>query len=64
MKVTVTRSREEMAVLREQAYLRAWPLPRQQEAVMDKLQGRPEKWDAMQGDFALIRSSYPYPEGA
>lgn len=61
MKITKLRPRDEVAALRRAAYLQAWPLSRQFEAMQDRDNGRPEKWQAMMADFARIRQDLPYP---
>lgn len=62
MKVTATRTRDEIARLRQQAYLTAWPAARQLEAQQDMLNGDPAKWERMRADFSAIRALYPYPD--
>lgn len=62
MKVTATRTRDEIARLRQQAYLAAWPAARQLEAQQDMLNGTPAKWERMRADFSAIRTLYPYPD--
>ena len=61
MKVVKARTRNEIARLREAAYLGAWPAHKQFEAMQDRDAGRPAKWNAMQTDFAAIRTALPYP---
>lgn len=61
MRIEKTRTREEIANFRRQEYLRRWPLSRQFEAMQDRDNGRPEKWQAMMADFARIRQDLPYP---
>ncbi|WP_377806452.1 hypothetical protein ABNQ38_07235 (plasmid) [Azospirillum sp. A29] len=60
MKVTNVRTRDEIAKLRQQAYLAAWPAARQLEAQQDMLNGNPAKWERMRADFSAIRALYPY----
>jgi hypothetical protein len=62
MKVTATRTRDEIAKLRQQAYLAAWPAARQLEAQQDMLNNNPAKWERMHADFSAIRALYPYPD--
>lgn len=62
MKVTATRTHDEIARLRQQAYLAAWPTARQLEAQQDMLNGTPAKWERMHADFSAIRALYPYPD--
>lgn len=63
MKITRTRSRAEIAALREAAYLAAWPAHKQQEALQDSLlRNDPTKLNRMTADFAEIRARFPYPE--
>lgn len=62
MKVVNTRTREEIARLRQKAYLERWPAAQQLEALQDKQNGDATKWERMQADFAAIRALYPYPD--
>ena len=63
MKIARSRTRAEIAALREAAYLAAWPVHRQLEAQQAaELRGDPTKRDRMLADFAAIRARYPYPE--
>lgn len=63
MKIVKTRTRAEIAALREAAYLAAWPAHKQQEALQDSLlRNDTEKRDRMLADFAAIRARYPYPK--
>ncbi|WP_042445197.1 hypothetical protein [Azospirillum sp. B510] len=62
MNVTRSRTRDEIAKLRERAYLAAWPAAQQLEAQQDKLDGNPAKWERMRADFSAIRALYPYPD--
>ncbi|MCW2242814.1 hypothetical protein [Azospirillum canadense] len=63
MKIVKTRTRDEIAALREAAYLAAWPAHKQQEAMQDALlRNKPEKLERMTADFAAIRDRLPYPE--
>ena len=61
MKIANIRTREEVAKLREAAYLKAWPAAQQLEAIHDAANGRPEKKARMEADFALIRQRFPFP---
>lgn len=61
MKIEPVRSKEEISRFRQAEYLRRWPLFRQFEAMQDRDNGRPEKWQAMMADFARIRQELPYP---
>lgn len=61
MKVEASRDNAEIARFRQAAYLKSWPLSRQFEAMQDRDNGRPEKWQAMMADFARIRQELPYP---
>lgn len=61
MRIEKTRTREEIANFRRREYLTRWPLSRQFEAMQDRDNGRPEKWQAMMADFARIRQDLPYP---
>ena len=60
MNVTRSRTRDEIAKLRQQAYLAAWPAARQLEAQQDMVNGNPAKWERMRADFSAIRALYPY----
>ena len=60
MNVTRSRTRDEIAKLRQQAYLAAWPAARQLEAQQDMLNGNSAKWERMRADFSAIRALYPY----
>ncbi len=63
MRIVKTRTRAEVAALREAAFLAAWPVHRQLEAQQDvELRNDPNKRDRMLADFAAIRARYPYPE--
>lgn len=61
MKIVKTRTREEIARLRERRYLALWPAAQQLEALHDAQNGRPGKLARMQADFAAIREELPYP---
>ncbi|WP_431854318.1 hypothetical protein [Azospirillum sp.] len=60
MKILKTRTREEIARLRERRYLTLWPAAQQLEALNDARNGQPEKLERMQADFAAIREELPY----
>ncbi|MBK3798648.1 hypothetical protein GAY33_05280 [Azospirillum brasilense] len=63
MRVVKSRSRAEIAALREAAYLAAWPAHKQQEALQDSvLRGDSTKLTQMVADFAEIRARFPNPE--
>ena len=63
MKIAYKRSRERVSQLRQDAYLRLWPVEKQLEAITEAANGRTEKIDRMAADFAVIRDSLPYEEG-
>ena len=63
MKIAYKRSREKTQQLRQDAYLRLWPVEKQLEAITEAANGRTEKIDRMAADFAAIRDSLPYEEG-
>lgn len=46
---------------RREAYLQAWPVPQQMEALTEAADGRPEKLAQMRADFAAIRAAHPKP---
>lgn len=46
---------------RKLAYLAAWPIDKQMEAIGDHLDGDPTKFNQMQLDFKEIRDKYQYP---
>lgn len=62
MKIAYKRSREKTRQLRQDAYLRLWPVEKQLEAITEAANGRTGKMDAMAADFAAIRASLPYEE--
>lgn len=62
MRVMLTKNRDQVAAERRSAYLAAWPLEKQAEALFEAAAGRAEKLDAMTADFAAIRGARPYPE--
>ncbi len=45
--------------LRREAFLKAWPVSEQLEAMQDRDAGNTTKWDRMQADFQAIRQQYP-----
>ena len=63
MKIAYKRSRERVSQLRQEAYLRLWPVEKQLEAITEAANGRTEKIDRMAADFAAVRDSLPYEEG-
>ena len=63
MKIAYKRTRERTSRLRQDAYLRLWPVEKQLEAITEAANGRTEKIDRMAADFAAIRDSLPYEEG-
>ena len=63
MKIVYKRSREKTRQLRQDAYLRLWPVEKQLEAITEAANGRTEKIDRMAADFAAVRDSLPYEEG-
>ena len=63
MKIAYKRSRERVSQLRQDAYLRLWPVEKQLEAITEAANGRTEKIDRMAADFTAIRDSLPYEEG-
>ena len=63
MKIAYKRSREKTQQLRQDAYLRLWPVEKQLEAITEAANGRTEKIDRMAADFTAIRDSLPYEEG-
>lgn len=62
MKIAYKRSRERVSQLRQEAYLRLWPVEKQLEAITEAANGRTEKIDRMAADFAVVRDSLPYEE--
>lgn len=46
---------------RRHAYLTAWPVSQQMEALTEAAMGRPEKLDRMTADFAAIKAANPKP---
>ncbi len=62
MQLTAKLTREQLRDQRQAAYLEAWPVPQQQEALQDHVSGNSEKWLKMQADFQAIRVRFPYPE--
>ena len=62
MKIAYKRTRERTSRLRQEAYLRLWPVEKQLEAITEATNGRTEKMGRMAADFAAIRDSLPYEE--
>lgn len=60
MRITVTKTREQIAEARRIAYLEKWPPNKQLEAHADAARGDSSKLDAMLTDFAAIKDSLPY----
>ena len=62
MKIAYKRSKERTSQLRQEAYLRLWPVEKQLEAITEAANGRTEKIDRMAADFQGIRDAFPYEE--
>jgi hypothetical protein len=63
MRIDLKKTAEQVRAARRDAYLAAWPLDRQAEALQDAANGRPEKLAMMNADFGLIKAGLPWPEG-
>lgn len=61
MRITVTKTREQIAEARRIAYLEKWPPHKQLEAHSDAARGDSSKLDMMLADFDLIKEELPYP---
>lgn len=64
MRVIVGKTREQIAALREERILAAWPVPKQLEAHQDAANGDTTKRDRMNADIECIKAALPYPAGA
>jgi hypothetical protein len=61
MRLTLRKSRAEIAAERQRRYLEAWPIPQQMEAHAEAAAGRSARLTEMQTAFAAIKASLPYP---
>lgn len=52
-------SRGTLRARRMRAYLEAWPINAQLEAIFEDKEGRPQKLDTMKADFARIKREHP-----
>jgi hypothetical protein len=53
--------KESIRIARKDAYLKAWPVDKQMEAIGDHLAGDSTKFDLMQVAFDKIKEDFPYP---
>lgn len=60
MLIELNKSSEEICNLRQDAYLAAWPIHKQAEAILDNQVGKPEKLTKMREDFEQIRRRFPF----
>ncbi len=59
MKVSKLRTLEETLAIRQAAFLEAWPIAQQLEAVQDTVNGKSAKLEQMNADFKSIKARYP-----
>ena len=60
--IKLTKTREEVATMRRNAYLEKWPPHKQLEAHADAARGDPTKLNLMFEDFEAVKMTLPYPE--